>query len=140
MLKNIFAYHKVLQLILEAPQLKKHNQVFFGFSEGPKRAKNNRKMPIFQLLKQPLRQNKAKTVNGEYVNIKNGTTFTNKLAVQLQSVYNFQKVAIFHMFLGQMVLFLGSQHELYLSQSEKINFAESLGSSTIRLVIKKINF
>ena len=45
-------------------------------------------------------QNKAKTVNGVVITIKNGTTFINKVAVDSCPVYDFQKMAIFHMFLG----------------------------------------
>ena len=75
------------------------DQVFFVFSEGPKIAKNNRKMPIFGLLLQELGQKVAKTGYRAVITIKNGTTFTNKHAVCPCPVYNFQKMAIFHMIL-----------------------------------------
>ena len=75
-------------------------QVSFKIAEVPKIAKNNRKMPIFGLLYCEKGQKVAKTGYGVLITIKNGTTFTNKHAVCHCPVYNFQKMAIFHMFWG----------------------------------------
>ena len=75
-------------------------QVSFKFVEVPKLAKINKEIAILKLPLQKNRQKPAKTVNMVNIIIKNGAIFINKVSVRHCPVYNFQKMAIFHMFWG----------------------------------------
>ena len=66
-------------------------------------------------------QNGAKTVNGVVITIKNGTTFTNKHAVCHCPVYNFQKMAIFHMILRYDFDLFSLDHSMSYSYPRVIN-------------------
>ena len=74
-------------------------QVSFKFVEVPKLAKINKEIAILKLPLQKNRQKPAKTVNRVNIIIKNGAIFINKVSVRHCPVYNFQKMAIFHMVL-----------------------------------------
>ena len=75
-------------------------QVSFKMADVAKKAKISKEMAILKLVLQKNRQKPAKTVNRVNIIIKNGAIFINKVSVRHCPVYNFQKMAIFHMFWG----------------------------------------
>ena len=75
-------------------------QVSFKIAEVPKIANINKEMAILKLALQKNWQKPAKKDNGALIIIKNGATFINKDSFSHCPLYDFQKMAIFHMFLG----------------------------------------
>ena len=75
-------------------------QVSFKIADVAKIAKINKEMAILKLVLQKNRQKPAKKDNGALIIIKNGATFINKVSCSHCPLYDFQKMAFFHMFLG----------------------------------------
>ena len=75
-------------------------QVSFKMADVAKIAKINKEMAILKLVLQKNRQKPAKKDNGALIIIENGATFINKVSCSHCPLYDFQKMAFFHMFLG----------------------------------------